>query len=182
MVRYINVKSRARTEFIERRVKPIKELLAEGVFFVVADAGLLTHRLEHVRRHQHVIADDRERGVHDEVLVGFRQRRLVRRGRHVPEAGEGHGELGAEDGLVEQESLFGRAGKIEVGADAAHRVSPGRRRVLASLERRPRSVRELIAASQVFGREGLLPPGITVLREAEIDAVESQGIRIRETG
>jgi hypothetical protein len=47
-------------------------------------------------------------------LVGFSQRRLVRRGRHAFEAGDWRGELRAEDGLVKQESLFGRAGEIEI--------------------------------------------------------------------
>lgn len=33
---YLSFLEDARTEFIEKRVKPIKELIAEGVFFVVA--------------------------------------------------------------------------------------------------------------------------------------------------
>jgi hypothetical protein len=36
--------------------------------------------------------------VHDKVLVGFSQRRLIRRGRHVLEAGDGRVELRAGAG------------------------------------------------------------------------------------
>lgn len=64
--------------------------------------------------------ENRQRHVHDEVPVGLGQRRAAGAGWAVFEAGDGAGELGFENRLVEEEGFLGAADEVEISADTGH--------------------------------------------------------------
>jgi hypothetical protein len=87
---------------------------------VVADFQFITHRFQHVGRHEDMTTQNRQLDVHHLVLLRFRQSPSLGRSGHITNALNRAQLVRSEDGPVELERLLGIAHEIQVGADSCH--------------------------------------------------------------
>ncbi len=87
---------------------------------IISLVELESHRFRCIRSHESMSSENRERDMHDEILVFFIHRWSIGRWWHVTESVDSSLEFSSEYGTVELERFLGSARKVQVGGCLRH--------------------------------------------------------------